>query len=52
MRRVKNWLRSNMGQERFSYLSIVCIERDIANLINTQLIVDKFSKKDRRITLI
>jgi len=53
MRRVKNWLRSSMGQERSkSYLSILCIERDIANLIVTQLIDDKFSKKDRRITLI
>jgi len=52
MRRVKNWLRSSMGQDRFSYLSILCIERDIANLIDTQLIVDKFSTNDRRITLI
>jgi len=41
-----------MGQERFSYLSILCIEKDIANLIDTQLIIDKFSKKVRRITLI
>jgi hypothetical protein len=52
MRSIKNWLRSSIGQERFSYLSILCIERDIANIIDTQVIVDKFSKKDRRITLI
>jgi len=52
MRRMKNCLRNSMGQEKFSYLSILCIERDIANLIVTQLIDDKFSKKDRRITLI
>jgi len=55
MRRVKNWLRllrNSMGQDRFSYLSILCIERYIANLIDTQLIVDKFSKKYRCITLI
>jgi len=37
-----------MGQKRFSYLSILCIERDIANTIDIQVIVDKFSKKDRR----
>jgi len=47
MRRIKNWLRSSMGQERFVNLSILCIERDIANIIDTQVIVDKFSKKDR-----
>ncbi|KAL4131423.1 hypothetical protein QTP88_008736 [Uroleucon formosanum] len=52
MRHIKNWLRSSMGQERFGNLSILCIERDIANIIDTQVIVDKFSKKDRRITLI
>ena len=41
-----------MEQERFGNLSILCIERDIANIIDTQVIVDKFSKKDRRITFI
>jgi len=31
-----------MGQERSkSYLSILCIERDIANLISNQLVVDQ-----------
>jgi len=40
-----------MEQKRFSNLSILCIERNIANFIDTQLIVDKCSKKDRRITL-
>lgn len=52
MRRIKNWLRSSMGKKRFGNLSILCIERDIANIIDTQVIVDKFSKKDRRLTLI
>jgi len=51
MRRIKNWLKS-MEQEGFGNLSILCIERDIANIIDTQVIVDKFSKKDRHITLI
>ncbi|KAF0709730.1 hypothetical protein FWK35_00039361 [Aphis craccivora] len=36
MRRIKNWL-STMGQERFSYLSNLCIQRDIANIIDTQV---------------
>jgi len=46
MRCVKMFL-SSMGQERFSYLSILCLDRVTANSIDTQLIVDKFSKKDR-----
>lgn len=51
MKRLKSWLRSNMNQERFSYLSILSIERDIANLIDTELIVDQVTKNDRRIIL-
>jgi hypothetical protein len=32
-----------MGEERFNYLSILSIEGDISNLINTQGIVDLVS---------
>lgn len=52
MRRIKNWLRSSMGQDRFGYLSILNIERDLANSINTTIIIDNYAKKNRRITLI
>jgi hypothetical protein len=41
-----------MGEERFNYLSILSIERYISNTIDTQGIVDRFSKMNRRITLI
>jgi hypothetical protein len=52
MRRIKNWLRNSMGEERFNYLSILNIEIDISDLIDTQGIVDRFSKMNRRITLV
>jgi hypothetical protein len=52
MSRIEKWLRNSMEEERFNYLSILSIKRDISNLIDIQGIVDRFSKMNRRITLI
>jgi len=51
MRRVKTWLRSTMDQTRFSTLSILHIERDLSNNINTEDILNVFAEKERRILL-
>lgn len=51
MRRVKNWLRSSMLQERFSNLSILAIERSISNQIDPEVILNKFADTERRIML-
>ncbi|XP_029344367.1 52 kDa repressor of the inhibitor of the protein kinase-like [Acyrthosiphon pisum] len=48
MRRVKTWLRSTMIQERFSNLSIIHIERDISNNINSEDILNDFSSANNR----
>ncbi|XP_050053731.1 uncharacterized protein LOC126549211 [Aphis gossypii] len=53
MRRVKTWLRSTMIQERFTNLSIIHIERDISNNIDTEKILNNFANSnDRKIPLI
>ncbi|KAF0768976.1 zinc finger MYM-type protein 1-like [Aphis craccivora] len=40
MRRLKNWLRSSMLQQRFTNLSIINIERDLANCIDSEEILN------------
>jgi len=40
-----------MDQTRFSTLSILHIERDLSNNINTEDILNVFSEKERRILL-
>ncbi|CAI6366510.1 unnamed protein product [Macrosiphum euphorbiae] len=52
MRRIKNWTRTSMTQDRFGYLSVLHIERDIVNNLDLNIILDEYSKKDRRIDLI
>lgn len=53
MRRVKTWLRSTMIQERFTNLSIIHIERNISNNIDTEKILNNFANaNDRKIPLI
>lgn len=47
MRRIKNWFKSIMGQEKFGSLSILSIGRDIANLIDIRMVVNNFLNKDR-----
>ncbi|KAL4107855.1 hypothetical protein QTP88_018138 [Uroleucon formosanum] len=48
MRRVKNWLRTSMQQNRFTNLASICIERDIANNIDTERILNKFALTNNR----
>jgi len=49
MRQIK---RSSMAQDRFTFLSILNIKRDISNKVNVDDIVNKFAEKDRKIMLI
>jgi len=51
MRRIKNWLRTSMLQQRFSDLSILNIERDLSNKIQTETVLDRFNTKTRKIVL-
>ncbi|XP_025204577.1 uncharacterized protein LOC112601275 [Melanaphis sacchari] len=53
MRRVKNWLRSTMLQDRFSNLSLLSIERDLTNNIDSDTVLEHFiaNNKNRRIDL-
>ena len=49
---IKNYLRSTMGQERLSNLSIISIEQNIAHQLNYDSIIDEFaSMKSRKIDL-
>lgn len=52
MRRIKNWLRTSMTQEKFTDLSIINIERDLSTKIDKDTIINNFSKSERRISLI
>ncbi|CAI6354560.1 unnamed protein product [Macrosiphum euphorbiae] len=51
MRRIKTWIRSSMNQERFTDMSILHIERDISNVIESENILNQFALKNRRIDL-
>jgi hAT family C-terminal dimerisation region len=52
MRRIKNWLRTSMAQEKFTDLSIINIERDLSTKIDKYNIINNFSMSQRRIPLI
>ncbi|XP_060872929.1 zinc finger MYM-type protein 1-like isoform X1 [Metopolophium dirhodum] len=52
MRRTKNWLRSSMLQQRFTNLSLLNIEKDLLNQLNTETILNKYCMKPRKIMLI
>lgn len=51
MRRIKNWLRSSMIQERFTNLSTLHIEREISNVLNIDDVLNDFAKYNHRLTL-
>lgn len=52
MRRIKNWLRTTMTQDRFSNLSLLYIERNLyKNQLSSQDIVERFAIKPRKINL-
>ena len=52
MRRLKNWLRASMEQQRFTDLSILNIERDVVNKITSSEILEKYSTSNRKIILV
>jgi len=52
MRCLKNWLRASMEQQRFTNLSILNIESNIANKINSSEILEKYSTKNRKLLLV
>ncbi|XP_060847136.1 zinc finger MYM-type protein 1-like [Rhopalosiphum padi] len=49
MRRINNYLRFTMSQERFSKLAILNIERDI--IVDTEIILNTFANKNRKIRI-
>lgn len=51
MRKIKNWLRTSMNQDRFSNLSLIYIERDISNELSNEKILDKFASSNRKFQL-
>lgn len=52
MRRVRNYLRMSMGQDRFTQLSMLAIERDLVSQLTLSELVDTFAEqKSRRIVL-
>lgn len=52
MRRLKTWQRTTMQQEWFSNLSILNIERDVTNTLDTQTIIEKFAVANWKLVLI
>jgi hypothetical protein len=52
MRRLKNWLRTCMGQERFTKLSTLSIERDLTNKIHEGIILEKSASSNRKLNLV
>lgn len=52
MRRIKTWLRNSMSNDRFSNLSLLHIERDLANNITSEEVLNIFAQKSRRLNLI
>uniref|UniRef100_A0A453J7Q9 HAT C-terminal dimerisation domain-containing protein n=1 Tax=Aegilops tauschii subsp. strangulata TaxID=200361 RepID=A0A453J7Q9_AEGTS len=43
-----NYLRSSMSQERLNGLATLCIEKEMLNEINTDVIIDDFSSRSVR----
>ena len=48
LKRVKNYLRSTMGEDRMNDMAILYIEKDIFNQINTDKVIDEFAKNKAR----
>ena len=50
LKRIKTYLRSTIGEERLSHLSILSIERNLSKSLDYK-VIDKFASVSRRITL-
>lgn len=48
MRRIKNWLRSRMSQDRFSNLSLINIESEMVGNLNLDDVLKQFVKQKNR----
>lgn len=48
LNRVKNYLRSTMGEERLNNLAILYIEQEILNRTDTEKIIDDFARNKAR----
>jgi hypothetical protein len=51
MRRIKNWLRTSMEQDRFIDLSVIYAERSISNEIDSKELLKEFVKNDHKFQL-
>jgi len=51
MRRIKNWLRSSMNQDRFSSLAVLNIEPDLTAKLNPEDIAEAYASDKRRRSL-
>ena len=50
LKRTKTYLRNTMNQERLSSISVIRIEKELAQTIDTKNVIDKFgSLQDRRL---
>ena len=49
MRKIKTWLRTSMEQNRFNELSLLYIEKDLTKTLDTETILNTFSKQCNRI---
>ena len=52
LKRVKNYLRSTMTENRLNSLAILCIESELLQQLDTEDLIDKFAnEKVRRVSL-
>ena len=51
LKRIKSYLRSSMSEQRLTDIAILSIERDLADSLILDDIVDEFAKKNRKISL-
>ena len=52
LKRIKNYLRSTQGDNRFNYLALLCIEAELMYEIDYDPLIDAFSKlKTRKVIL-
>ena len=52
LRRLKDWMRSTMGEERLSGLALMALNRDKISLADAEEVLNRFAaKKDRRLNI-
>ena len=51
LKRIKSYLRSSMSEQRLTDMAVLSIERDLADSLVLNDVVEEFSKKNRRIIL-